>query len=155
MTNAFSWWNSVSLCPASFCTPMPNLPVTPDISWLSTFAFRGGSALKESTYNAGDVGLIPGSGRSPGGGHGNPLQHSCLGNPMGRGHWQAIIHRVAKSRTRLSNWTATARTQKHLPFTRCPFFPPLAPPTGHASSSSILQVKKLRHWKACQWQWGS
>ena len=46
-----------------------------------------------------DIGLIPGSGKSPGGGHGNPLQYSCLKNPMGRGAWQATVHRVAKSQT--------------------------------------------------------
>ena len=54
--------------------------------------------------NAGDVrgtGYIPGSGRSPGGGHGNPLQYSCLKNPMNWGAWQAAVHRVAQSRTRL------------------------------------------------------
>ena len=49
-----------------------------------------------------DVGLIPGLGGSPGGGHGNPLQYSCLGNPMDRGAWWATVHRAAKSRTRLS-----------------------------------------------------
>ena len=46
-----------------------------------------------------DMGLIPGSGRSPGGGHGNPLQYSCLENPMNRGAWWAIVHRVAHSQT--------------------------------------------------------
>ena len=54
--------------------------------------------------NAGDVrdvGTVPGSGRSPGGGHGNPLQDSCLENPMDRGAWQAIVHSVAKSQTLL------------------------------------------------------
>ena len=45
----------------------------------------------------GDVGLILGLGRSPGGGHGNPLQYSCLENPMDRGAWRATVHRVAKS----------------------------------------------------------
>ena len=45
---------------------------------------------KESASSAGDVGLIPGSGRCPGGGHGNPLQYSCLENPMGRGAWRAL-----------------------------------------------------------------
>ena len=44
-----------------------------------------------------DTGSIPGSGRSPGGGRGNPLQYSCLENPVDRGAWQAIVHRVAKS----------------------------------------------------------
>ena len=61
--------------------------------------FPGGSVGKGSTYNAGDTGSIPGSGRSPGGGHGNPLQYSCLENPMDGGAWQATFHRVAKSRT--------------------------------------------------------
>ena len=52
---------------------------------------------------AGDTGLIPGSGRSPGGGHGDPLQYSCLENPMDRGAWQATVHGVAKSQTQLSD----------------------------------------------------
>ena len=59
-------------------------------------------AAKNLPANVGDVkdmGLIPGLGRSPGGGHGNPLQCSCLENPMERGAWQAIVHSVAKSRT--------------------------------------------------------
>ena len=46
-----------------------------------------------------DAGSIPGSGRSPGGGHGNPLQYSCLKNPMGRGAWQATVHKITKSQT--------------------------------------------------------
>ena len=49
----------------------------------------------------GDLGLISGLGRSPGGGHGNPLQYSCLENPMDRGAWQATIHSVAKGLTQL------------------------------------------------------
>ena len=60
--------------------------------------------IKKLPANAGDirdVGSIPGSGRSPGGGHGNPLQYSCLENPMGRGAWQATAHRVAQSQTQL------------------------------------------------------
>ena len=59
---------------------------------------------KESACNAvaaGDVGSIPGSGRSSRGGHSNPLQYSCLENPMDRGAWQATDHRVTKTRTRL------------------------------------------------------
>ena len=48
-----------------------------------------------------DTGLVPGSGRSPGGGHGNLLQYSCLENPMERGAWQAVIHGVAESQTQL------------------------------------------------------
>ena len=57
--------------------------------------------------NTGDAGLIPGSGRSPGEGNGNPLQYSCLENPTDRGAWWATVHEVAKSRTHLSNYTFT------------------------------------------------
>ena len=56
--------------------------------------------VKNPPATAGDVGdldLIPGSGRSPGGGNGNPLQYSCLENPMDRGAWQATVHRVTES----------------------------------------------------------
>ena len=59
----------------------------------------GGSEDKASVYNAGDPGSIPGLGRSPGEGNGNPLQDYCLENPMDRGAWQATVHGVAKSRT--------------------------------------------------------
>ena len=65
--------------------------------------FPGGSDGKESTCNVGNSGSIPGLGRSPGKGNGNPLQYSCLGNPMDRGAWQATIHGVAKSWTQLNN----------------------------------------------------
>ena len=57
----------------------------------------------ESVCNAGDQGSILGSGRCPGGGHGNPLQYSCLGNPMDRGVPWATVHGVAKSQTQLSD----------------------------------------------------
>ena len=56
-----------------------------------------------------DTGLIPGLGRSPAGGHGNPLQYSCLKNSMGRGAWQAKVHRVAKSQIRLKQLGMHAR----------------------------------------------
>ena len=64
--------------------------------------FLGGSVLKNTPVNAGDVGLIPGLGRSPRTGNGNPLQYSCLGNPMDSGAWWATVHRAAKSQTQLS-----------------------------------------------------
>ena len=54
---------------------------------------------KESACNAGDTGSIPESGRSPGGGHGNPLQYSCLENPMDRGAWWATVHSVTQNQT--------------------------------------------------------
>ena len=59
--------------------------------------FPGGSGSKESAVNAGDLGSIPGSGRSPRGGHGNPLQCSCLQNPVDRGAWWVAVHGVAES----------------------------------------------------------
>ena len=65
--------------------------------------FPSGSVGKESACTAGDAGLIPGLGRSPGGGHGNPLHYCCLENRIDRGAWQATAHRVTKSRTQLSN----------------------------------------------------
>ena len=67
--------------------------------------FPGGSEVKASACNAGDLGSIPGSGRSPGEGNGNPLQYSCLENPMGGGAWWVTVHGVAKSRTRLNDFT--------------------------------------------------
>ena len=67
--------------------------------------FPGGSEVKASASNTGDLGSIPGSGRSPGEGNGNPLQYSCLENPMDGGAWWATVHGVAKSRTRLSYLT--------------------------------------------------
>ena len=67
--------------------------------------FSGGSDSKASACNAGDQGLIPGSGRSPGEGNGNPLQYSCLENSMDGGAWWAIVQGVAKSQTRLSDFT--------------------------------------------------
>ena len=61
--------------------------------------FPGGSDDKESTCNAGDWGSFSESERSPGGGHGNPLQYSCLENPMDREAWLATVHGMAKSQT--------------------------------------------------------
>ena len=66
--------------------------------------FPGSSDGKASAYNVGDLGSIPGSGRSPGEGNGNPLKYSCLENPMDRGAWWATIHGVAKSRTGSSDF---------------------------------------------------
>ena len=71
-----------------------------DILWASQMAL----VVKNPTASAGDVrdvGLIPGSGRAPGGGHENPLQYSCLENLLDRGAWQITVHGVTKSRTQL------------------------------------------------------
>ena len=67
--------------------------------------FPGGSEV--ATCNVGDLGSILGSGRSPGEGNGSPLQYSCLENPMDGGAWWATVHEVAKSQTRLSDFTFT------------------------------------------------
>ena len=66
--------------------------------------FPGGSDGKASACNAGDLGSIPELGKSPGERNGNPLQYSCLGNPMDRGTWWATAHGVTKSQTRLSDF---------------------------------------------------
>ena len=66
----------------------------------SNLGFPGGINSKESACEAEDTDRFdPGPGRSPGRGHANPLQYSCLENPLDRGAWQAIVHRVAKSWT--------------------------------------------------------
>ena len=70
-----------------------SLPLLPTPVFLD---FPGGSAGKESACNVGDLGSIPGLGRSPGEGNGNPLQCSCLGNPMDREAWWATVHGVTK-----------------------------------------------------------
>ena len=65
--------------------------------------FPDGSTVKNPPANSGDMGSIPRLGRCPGEGSGNPLQYCCLGNPMDRGAWQATVHGVTKSQTRLSH----------------------------------------------------
>ena len=67
--------------------------------------FPGGSVVKNPRAHAGDTGSIPGLGRSPGEGNANPLQYSCLGNPMGKRAWQATVHGVAKVRHDLATKT--------------------------------------------------
>ena len=66
-------------------------------------SFPDGSVCKESAYNTGDLGSIPGLGRPPAEGNGNPLQYSCLGNPTDREAWWATVHGVTKSQTQLSD----------------------------------------------------
>ena len=81
---------------------------------LNSKGFLGGSVGKESTCNAGDtdVGSVPGLERSLGGAHGNLLWYFCLENPMDRGAWQATVHRVAKSQTRLKRLNTHALNSK-------------------------------------------
>ena len=90
--NQVSWGSFPSAVPSSFLAPEtpPSVPLEMAL------------VVKNSPANARDirdVGSIPGSGRSPGEGHGNPLQYSCLQNPMDRGTWGATVHGVTKSRT--------------------------------------------------------
>ena len=72
----------------------------------NTMGFPGGSVGKESAYNAGEADSTPGSRRSPGKGNGNPLQYSCLENPMDRGTWWATVHEVTNSG---HGWTTNSR----------------------------------------------
>ena len=87
-------------------------PKWPSIDeWIKMYyihmGFPGDSEVKASACNAGDLGSIPGLGRSPEEGNGNPLQYSCLENPIGKGAWWATVRGVTKSWTRLSNFTFT------------------------------------------------
>ena len=75
-------------------------------SLFTNIQVRGGSEGKAYAYNAGDLGSIPGLGRSPAEGNGNPLQDYCLENPMDREAWKATVHGVAKNRTQLSDFTS-------------------------------------------------
>ena len=96
--------------------------------------------VKNLSANAGDVrdaGLIPGWGRSPGGGHGNPLQSSCLENPKGRGAWWAIVHGVAKSQTQLKRLSLHACTRQV-----CQFF---APGNGISACNDSKFMQPCRH----------
>ena len=83
-------------------TKLSICPVTHKLWILSSYR---DSEVKASACNMGDLGSIPGSGRSPGEGNGNPLQYSCLENPMDKEAWWATVHGVAKSRTQLSEWS--------------------------------------------------
>ena len=73
------------------------------IMTVEKLGFSGGSDSKKFACNAGYLGSVPGLGRSPGGGHGNPLQYLCLENPMDRGAWRATVHEVSMSWTRLND----------------------------------------------------
>ena len=89
----------------------PQLPGKPDtckgLAIAKMGGFPGGSEVKASACNAGDLGSIPGSGRSPGEGNGNPLQYSCPKNPMDGGAWWATVQGVTNSRTPLRDFTFT------------------------------------------------
>ena len=109
--------------------------------------FPGGSVVKNTPAHAGDVGLIPGSGRSPGEGNGNPLQYSCLGNPMDRGAGGLQSMGLQESRTRLSKRAHIHVCVSSWPSSQLPRWPswswswPLQP-TLHRSQI-ILRVQPL------------
>ena len=96
-----------------------------------------GSDSKESTCNAGDAGLIPGLGRSPGEGHGNALQYSCLENPMHRGARQSTVHGLAKSQTWLSDRARIIQSVA---------FPRLAEPVSLETPAPASWPPLLRIW---------
>ena len=109
--------------------------------------------VKSPSANAGDsrdAGWIPGLGRSPGAGTGNPLQYSCLGNPMERGAWRAIVHEVTKSWIQLSTHTSPclARTASH---------PPVRPePLARKAWSGMWgRPGRLRAWPSWDWWAGA
>ena len=77
----------------------------------TVLGFPGGSEVKVCACNAGDLSSIPGLGRSPGGGTGNPFQYSCLENSMDGGAWWATVHRVTKTQTPLRDLTFTFHLQ--------------------------------------------
>ena len=98
--------------------------------------FPSGVVVKNPPANAEevrDVGWIPGSGRSPRGEHGYPLQYSCLENPMYRGVWQATVHRVTKSQTRLK------RLSRHTPTFPANLAAQRVEGCGHQDTKNILQ----------------
>ena len=109
----------------------------------------GGSGGKESACSAGDLGSIPGLGRFPGEGNGNPPQHSCLENSMDRETWWATVHGVTKSQTRLRDVTSLKMSLSH----RCQIFYSIAScimqtwtqliPVNHLASSE--KQKSLAH----------
>ena len=100
--------------------------------------FPGGSDSKGSACNPRDLGVIPGLGRSSGGGHGNSLQYSCLGNPMDRGAWWAIVHGIAKSRGMTERLSTAHRRQRKRPPSSRLAGKPLCPELPRFTSSYIL-----------------
>ena len=106
------FWGQQVWVGLGFCVSN-ELPGGGDLSVCTTLQDSpGGSDGKASAYHAGDLGSLPGLGRSPGGGNGTPLQYSCLENPMDAGAWWATVHGVAKSWTRLSDFTFTLHESK-------------------------------------------
>ena len=116
LTEIWLFWNWMANIPTMCITTTTLTETTYCYQLLSTGHSVVALAVKNPCANAGDVrdlGSISGLGRSPGGRHGNPLQYSCLENPMDRGTWQAAVHGVTKSWTQLKQLSVQAhvRTQ--------------------------------------------
>ena len=128
----------------------PGLIFTP---YLSNPASQVALVVKNLPATAGvvrDTGLIPGSGRTPGGGHGNPLQYSCLEKPMVRGAWQHAVHRVTQSQTRLKLLSMHAHhLVLSLPVYR--LYPHQAVPSMRLSSSSINICQISENYSGLPW----
>ena len=103
-----------------------------------TWGFPGGSVVKNPCINPGDLGLIPRLGRSPGGGHGNPLQYSCLETPLDRGAWWATVHGVTKSRTQLSP------RHTHVQISILVLGPQVQPTLAPSDCSSLVSLAQRR-----------
>ena len=104
--------------------------------------FPYSSIGKESACDAGDLGSIPGSGRSPGEGNVNPLQYSCLENPMDRGAWRATVHEVTRVRHNLANKPPPSPFS--LPYTHFPsFFHPSNHHGGSTNKPQDLKYSKM------------
>ena len=111
-----------------------------------------GSDGKEPACDAWDPGSIPGSGRSPGEGLGNPLQYSCPENPMDRGAWRAIVNGVAKSWTRLKRLSMHAHGRNHSVWAPFPW-PKCAPLAGSATGAPWEMEGYTLIWKPCNPLW--
>ena len=103
LSNLPVFWSRVPLCSQKIHNAQTIRVFGHSYPLQYSWGFPGSSDSKESACNAGDPGWIPGSGRSPGKGNGNPLQCSYLGNSIARGAWRATVHRVTKSQTWLSD----------------------------------------------------
>ena len=115
----------------------------------------GGSVLRNPAANVGHAGLIPGSGKSPGEGNINPLHYSCLENPMDRGSWWAIVHRVTKSQTKLKWLSKRAYTELMIQMPRAHFcdLPELLQVASLKldHSTVCVQLWTERHWVWSAW----
>ena len=105
--------NAKCILHLSWVLSPPSIPVDSclfcfyGVAYLNCWSFPGGEVIKKTPANAEDTNLIPGLGRSPGGGNGKPLRYSCLENSMDRGPWWATVHGVIKNWIWISNWART------------------------------------------------